>query len=146
MLLQTHRLLILYKDERNDLLVNLKLSFSKGEPGIYKAGKSYVINSRLERGCYYNLSKLRKKEGIIPDLENPEPYEFILTCSPFWWYKEFYCNALDAYIYSLEKQQDIKRDDAYFYIKDLKQKIKYLENRLKKLTGWETLSVELLLL
>ena len=146
MLLQIHRLLILHKDERNGLLVNLKLSFSKGEPGIYKAGKSYVINSRIERGCYYKLSKLRKKEGIIPDLDNPEPYELILTCSPFWWYTEFYCNTLNTYVYSLEERQGIKRDDAYLYIKDLKQKIKYLENRLKQLTGWESLSVEILLI
>ncbi len=146
MLLQTHRLLILHKDERDDLLINLKLSFSKGEPSIYKAGKSYVINRRFERGCYYKLAKLRKKEGIIPDLDNPEPYEFILTCSPFWWYKEFYCDALNAYIYSLEEKKGIKRDDAYSYIKDLKQKIKYLENRLKQLNGWESISVQILIL
>jgi len=106
----------------------------------------FVINSRFERGCYYNFNKLRKKEGIITDIENPEPYKLILTCSPFWWYKEFYCNALDAYIYSLENEQNIKRDDAYLYIKDLKQKTKYLENRLKQLTALESLSVEILLL
>jgi hypothetical protein len=143
-LLQTHRLLILHKDDSNNLLVKLKLNFSKGEPGIYKAGKSYVINSRIKTGIYYNLSKLREKEGIIPDIENPEPYELILTCSPFWWYKEFYCDALNAYVYSIEKQQGIKRDGAYLYITDLKQKIEYLENRLTQLTGRESLSVEIL--
>jgi len=137
MLIMTHRLYVSHDDDDTDPLVHLKLCASFGDLGVFKAGKSYMIKSRTKRGCFDLLDRLRERERIIPDPDNPEPYSIALGSYAFWDYKEFYCDALGWYVHSL-----MKKEDAFEHVTRVKEKIKYLEKKLKQLKPHIELSLE----
>lgn len=87
-----------------------------------------MIRSKTKLGYIKWLNELRQLENIIPDPKNPAPYRVAYGNYPIWEHKEWYCNALSAYLYG-----KIKEEEAFSYITKISQKIAYLEKKLREL-------------
>lgn len=123
-----HRLCIIHPDDEKNDLTWLQLCFHYGEPGVFKAGKSYMIRDGTKRGCMSKLQQLCHSEKIIPDLNNPAPYSITYGNYTKGDLRKDFCRHLSIYVSSLTKL-----DDACYYITDVNKEIEYFTLKLSQL-------------
>lgn len=127
-----HRYYVEHNDDKEDPLVCLQLHCLYDQIGVFKSGKSYVIRSNTKSGGW---SQFEKVINLEKNLHDPPSYKITHGVYTRKQHKEYYTDALGAYINTLTKL-----DDAYYFITDADKRMTYLEDRLRQLRrDWKSI-------